>query len=91
MMFIINRITKSIKLDSDISACFDICLDLKQGEPFSPLLFVIFINDVRHQLENGPEGTIGGIDIEGLCFFLFYYFQMTWFCFLIVQTSFKHY
>ena len=66
---IYNRIIASIKLSSDISACFDICLGLKQGEPLSPLLFVIFINDVRQQLENGPEGTIGGIDIERLCFF----------------------
>ena len=65
---IYNKITASIKLSSDISACFDICLGLKQGEPLSPLLIVIFINDVRHQLENGPEGTIGGIDIDRLCF-----------------------
>ena len=67
---IYRKITASIKLNSDISSCFDICLGLKQGEPLSPLLFVIFINDVRQQLQNGPEGTIEGIDLERLCFFV---------------------
>ena len=43
---IYNRITASIKLNSDMSACFDICLGLKQGNSLSPLLFVIFINVV---------------------------------------------
>ena len=39
---IYNKITASIKLNGDISTCFDICLGLKQGEPLSPLLFVLF-------------------------------------------------
>ena len=67
---IYNKITAAIKFNNDISSCFDICLGLKQGEPLSPFLFVMFRNDVRQQLENGPEGAIGGIDLERLCCFV---------------------
>ncbi|MCG7879398.1 MAG: reverse transcriptase domain-containing protein, partial [Candidatus Thiodiazotropha endolucinida] len=68
---IYSKITAAIKLNDDISSCFDICLGLKQGEPLSLLLFVLFINDIRHHLQGeGADGTINGISIAQLSLFI---------------------
>ena len=34
-----------------VSECFDSLVGVKQGEPFSPLLFIIFLNDMAEELD----------------------------------------
>lgn len=68
---IYSKITASVKLSHDISSSFDICLGLKQGEPLSPLLFVLFVNDIYSYLRTGDENSlVNGIDVDELCYFI---------------------
>lgn len=43
---IYEHVSASVKVNANISDIFEISLGLKQGEPLSPLLFIMFINDV---------------------------------------------
>ena len=68
---IYNKISASVKLSHDISSRFAVCLGLKQGEPLSPLLFVLFVNDIYSFLKTeGDTPSTNGIDIDQICFFI---------------------
>ena len=44
------NVSACIKISSKLSEVFDVTLGLKQGEPLSPLLFILFINDISSNL-----------------------------------------
>jgi len=50
---IYNSVKACVKLSatSGLSDFFDISLGLKQGEPLSPILFILFINDINACLD----------------------------------------
>jgi len=49
---IYNRISSCIIYSSsELSAFFDISIGLKQGEPLSPLLVILFVNDLSDNLD----------------------------------------
>ena len=46
-----NQVSACVKSYSNISDFFDVSLGLKQGEPLSPILFILFVNDVSVNLD----------------------------------------
>ena len=50
---IYNKVQACVKLSStsELSDFFDVTVGLKQGEPLSPLLFILFINDIAENLD----------------------------------------
>ena len=50
---IYSNVQSCVKLNSDIdmSDFFNVTLGLKQGEPLSPLLFLLFINDINQHID----------------------------------------
>ena len=64
----IYRVVKScVRYCGDLSDFFDVSLGVKQGEPLSPLLFILFINDVQ---DNINVNNLSEYDINQLCIFL---------------------
>ncbi len=43
-----------VKVDNQITDYFDCNIGVRQGDPMSPTLFNIFINDLTSSLEQGP-------------------------------------
>ena len=50
---IYNNVKACVKLSSsmNMSDFFDVTLGLKQGEPLSPILFILFINDIVDSID----------------------------------------
>ena len=66
-----RRVLAAIKINADISDYFEISLGVKQGEPLSPLLFILFINDVYADFTgNGTETNVSGVSLNQLCIIL---------------------
>ena len=58
-------------MQSDVSSFFEIVLGVIQGEPLSPLLFIIFVYDIYSDLSGLDElGKVDGVKINQTCFFL---------------------
>ena len=62
---------QSVKMQSDVSSFFEIALGVKQGESLSPLLFILFVNNIYSDLTVVDElGEVAGVSINQICFFL---------------------
>ena len=67
-----NNVKSCIKVsnNSNLSEFIDIAVGLKQGEPLSPLLFILFVNDIRDSfnLENLTQSDIEHLSVYMLMF-----------------------
>ena len=59
-----------VKVDNQITEYFDCNIGVRQGDPMSPTLFNIFINDLAASLEQGPCDNARIENFE--CGFMFY-------------------
>ena len=64
-----NNVKSCIKVsnNSNLSEFIDIAVGLKQGEPLSPLLFILFVNDIRDSFN---LGNLTQSDIEHLSVYM---------------------
>ena len=66
-----HKVLAATKMQSDVSSFFEIALGVKQGEPLSPLLFILFVNDIYLDLTVIDElGEVTGVSINKICSFL---------------------
>ena len=66
-----GKVFAAIKLNANISDYFEVSLGVKQGEPLSPLLFILFINDVHSDLIGDThDSVVSGLTITQICIIL---------------------
>ena len=66
-----HKVLAAVKMQSDVSSFFEIALGVKQGEPLSPILFILFVNDIYSDLTVVDElGEVAGVSFNQICFFL---------------------
>ena len=53
LKYIYSNVKSCVKLASsvDVSELFDVTLGLKQGEPLSPIFFILFVNDISNTID----------------------------------------
>ena len=67
------KVLAAIKLQTDTSSFFEISFGVKQGEPLSLLLFILFVNDVHSEFSQSFDADseeINGINIQQMCLIL---------------------
>ena len=65
---IYSNVKSCVKLpDMNFSNFFDVSIGLKQGEPLSPLLFILFVNDISHNIN---FNNLTDSDIEQLSLYM---------------------
>jgi hypothetical protein len=64
---IYKNVSACIKSFSGLSEFFEVSLGLKQGEPLSPILFLLFVNDVACNMN---FNALTEYDLDQLCIFM---------------------
>ena len=69
-MSMYKRVKSKVKINNDISICFECNLGVRQGECLSPFLFAMYVNDLEHefQLKGGEGIDIGMLKISLLLY-----------------------
>ena len=68
-MYTIRGLKSCVKRNNMLSGFFDTQIGVRQGDPLSPLLFKIFINDLNDYLEEGKDRIkIGDLNVNHLMY-----------------------